>query len=124
MHTQGDTCLHLACLYPNEAIFDVLLQAGADVKVADENGGTVLHDAAASGCLTIVERLLELAPELVRRADRDEETPLHCAARGAHTAVVAALLRHGADKDVRNTFGQTALMLVDPIDVDTARVLA
>ena len=120
----GDTCLHLACVYGHEAVFDTLLESGAKVDVSDENGSTCLHDASASGSLAMVTRLLELAPGLLTRCDSDGETCLHCAARGGHTAVVAALLRAGVDTSVVNTFGQTALMLVDAEDVDTARLLA
>lgn len=107
----------------HERIVELLLDAGANVHTPDENGSTCLHDASASGALRIVNRLLELAPDLLSRSDSDGETALHCAARGGHTSVVAALLRAGADRSVQNGFGQTALMLVDPADVDTARLL-
>jgi hypothetical protein len=121
---EGDTCLHLACLYMHARVVELLLSAGANVNTPDENGSTALHDASASGSLEIVQRLLELGgQELLGRADGDGETALHCAARGGHTSIVAVLLRAGADVGVVNTFGQTALMLVDPADVDTARLL-
>lgn len=121
---EGDTCLHLACVYGHEAVFTTLLESGANVEVRDENGSTCLHDACASGSLAMVTRLLELAPGLLAHCDSDGETCLHCAARGGHTGVVAALLRAGADRSVVNVFGQTALMLVDAEDVATARLLA
>ena len=121
---EGDTCLHLACVYGHEAVFTTLLESGANVEVRDENGSTCLHDACASGSLAMVTLLLELAPGLLAHCDSDGETCLHCAARGGHTGVVAALLRAGADRSVVNVFGQTALMLVDAEDVATARLLA
>ena len=120
----GDTCLHLACVYGHEDVFAALLASGAKADVPDENGSTCLHDACASGSLTMVTRLLELAPGLLASCDSDGETCLHCAARGGHTAVVAALLRAGVDTSVVNIFGQTALMLVDAEDVATARLIA
>lgn len=121
---EADTCVHLACLFKHESIFDALVDAGATLRAKDDNEGTVLHDAAASGALSIVTKLLSLAPDLANAVDSDDETALHCAARGGHLEIVAALLRAGTDKSVRNTFGQTALDCVDGEDTDTARVLA
>lgn len=48
---EGDTLLHLACLYAHEECAQVLLEHGADVTVVDEDCSTVLHDAAAGGCV-------------------------------------------------------------------------
>ena len=101
-----------------------LWEAGADPRAIDQDKSTVLHDAAAGGCLAAVSRLLELAPELVSARDEDEETPLHCAARGGYSAVVSALLAAGAPRDVLNVAGQTAAACVDEVDADTARLLA
>ena len=49
---EGDTLLHLACLYAHEECAQLLLANGADVTVVDEDCSTVLHDAAAGGCGT------------------------------------------------------------------------
>ena len=120
----GDTALHVAALYGHEACVFALLDAGADVRAVDAASSTVLHDASAGGSLAAVARVLELAPELVGAVDDDEETALHCAARGGFAAIVAALLAAGAPKDLLNVAGQTALMVVDADDADTARLLS
>lgn len=45
----GDTCLHIACLYGNQEVVELLLAKGADAgAVNTEDGSTPLHDAAAS----------------------------------------------------------------------------
>ena len=41
------------------------------------------------------------------------ETALMKAAENGHSAIVRALLAHGADADGKNVFGQTALMLAE-----------
>lgn len=46
---EGDTLLHLSCLYAHEECAQLLLEHGADVTVVDEDCSTVLHDAAAGG---------------------------------------------------------------------------
>lgn len=44
----GDTCLHVACLYGHQACVELLLAKGADANaVNSEDGSTALHDAAA-----------------------------------------------------------------------------
>lgn len=50
MGPEGDTLLHLACLYAHEECAQLLLEHGADVTVVDDDRSTVLHDAAAGGC--------------------------------------------------------------------------
>lgn len=50
---EGDMLLHLACLYGHEPCVRLLLQHNASTAVLDEDNGTVLHDAAATGCVSI-----------------------------------------------------------------------
>ena len=54
----GDSALHLACLYGHEQLVDLLLARGADVNAKDDSGSTPLHDASASGYESIVRTLL------------------------------------------------------------------
>jgi len=120
----GDTALHVAALYGHADCFAALLEAGAQPCAKDSANSTVLHDASAGGSLAVVQRLLELVPELVGSVDDDEETPLHCAARGGHSAVVSALLAAGAPRAALNVEGQTARDLVDDGDTETAQLLS
>ena len=55
----GDTPLHVACLYGHADIVRALLEANADPRVTDGDGGTPLHDASAGGHLNIVKMLVE-----------------------------------------------------------------
>lgn len=121
---EGDTALHLACLYGHTDVARTLLEAGHGAAVLDDNGGTPLHDAAASGHLDIVQLLLQQPGVVADAVDGDEETALHTAARGGHATVVAALLAAGWSRDLVNGFGQTAAMTVDATDTATARLLA
>lgn len=58
----GDTALHLACLYGHEECVKALLDAGAAADCVNaQDGSTTLHDAAAGGYLSICELLLAKA---------------------------------------------------------------
>jgi ankyrin repeat protein len=47
---EGDTLLHLACLYSHEECVKLLLEYNASVHVRDEDNSCVLHDSSAGGC--------------------------------------------------------------------------
>lgn len=62
----GDTALNLACLYGQEQCVKVLLRYGADpTRANQQDGSTVLHDAAAGGYLDICRVILAKAPGLL-----------------------------------------------------------
>ena len=121
----GDTPLHVACLYGHADIVRALLEANADARVTDGDGGTPLHDASAGGHLNIVKMLVERIREIreiraadaagpadvssfVNARDGDGETPLHLATRGEHGPVVTFLLSHGARAEIKSDAGLVA----------------
>ena len=55
--------------------------------------------------------LIEAGADL-KLANRDGSTPLHVAAFFCRSGIVRALLDKGADKEVKNNFGSTALQSV------------
>lgn len=91
------------------------LSAGADVNEAGPSQMTALHMAAARGAVDIAELLIKAGAG----ADVDAEAgagqgsahPLHLATQFNHPAVVALLLDHGAKVDVKDSRGDTALLL-------------
>lgn len=109
----GDSALHLACLYGHDRCAQLLLDAGAKADVADDDDAVPLHDAAAGGYLRICEMLLAAAPAALHQADAEGDMPLHNAARGGHGDVVALLLSQGADPTVPNKDGRTPAQLAD-----------
>eukprot|EP00192_Tetraselmis_astigmatica_P018263 CAMPEP_0117653214 /NCGR_PEP_ID=MMETSP0804-20121206/3066_1 /TAXON_ID=1074897 /ORGANISM="Tetraselmis astigmatica, Strain CCMP880" /LENGTH=260 /DNA_ID=CAMNT_0005459363 /DNA_START=96 /DNA_END=879 /DNA_ORIENTATION=+ len=103
----GDSALHLACLYGKTECVRLLLASQADATATDEDNGTPLHDAAAGGYMEIVSLLLAAgAASCVNHQDNDGETPLHMASRAESVEVVAALLEHGADPAIENNAGR------------------
>jgi ankyrin repeat protein len=112
----GDSALHLACLYGHEQLVDLLLARGADVNAKDDSGSTPLHDASASGYESIVRTLLAKGAA-VCVADEDGDTPLHNAANGNHCSITKMLLEAGADRTAENGDGDTPGMLARDDDV-------
>ncbi|XP_062165755.1 uncharacterized protein LOC133872293 [Alnus glutinosa] len=116
----GDTALHLACLYGHLPCVQLLLERGANLEAEDEDGGIPLHDACAGGFVEIAELLLNTAKDsecikrMLESVDAEGETPLHHAARGEHAAVVRLLLSSGASPTQSNTCGKTPIELADP----------
>jgi len=86
-----------------------LLEAGADVNLADsETGTSPLHAAAARRHLAAA-RLLISNDANVRGVGTDGMTPLHLAAAYGHLEMAAALLASGADVNAHKHSGWTPL---------------
>lgn len=100
----GRTALHLAARDAFLEGVDMLLDAGFDATAKDHRGQNVLHYAAASGSLRMVEKILGLAcaPELAKAPA--DWTPLHWAARSGEARVVEKLMAAGIEETVVKTF--------------------
>ena len=97
----GTSPLMLAVRMAIEGVPEALMEAGADVNIADENGKTALHWAAAVNNVDAVNTLLK------NNANRDaqdhkDETPLFLAAREGSFQAAKALLDHGANREIQD----------------------
>lgn len=75
--------IHFAA-YRNISIFDRIRDNGANLKVRDKMGRTILHIATQSGSYDLVKHVLDINPYLLNVQDNDGWTPLHYAARGIY----------------------------------------
>ena len=75
-----------------------LHKLGADLNYADKSnhGAAVMHRAAASGTVEMIELLHALGADIYARGD-DKATPLHLAAFFGNVDAVEALVKLGAD---------------------------
>jgi len=114
-----------------EAIAKVLLDSGANVKVAADDGDTALHCACGGTYVETVRRLVKCGANLEARDSRGS-TPLSCAARAdsclsdedEKEIVVKLLLDHGAKVNVAQNDGGTALHFAcDTGSLEIARLL-
>ena len=80
----GLTALLVACHSGSCDVVEVLIAAGADVNVKDdEYGGTGLHFAANSCHTDIACVLIDANPDNINATNKVGNTPLHVAARRA-----------------------------------------
>ena len=94
----------------NASMAKLLLEQGADVRAAEDDGLTALMCAAHGGHEAVAELLLQHGAD-VAAARHDGFTALMRAAFGGHEAVAQLLLQHGADVAAARHNGLTALML-------------
>lgn len=111
LSSYGTTALHAAIMLKQAPVVALLLQEGADVNQADENGWTPLHWAVMSRERSIVSTLLAHgAITDVRGRFGGGATPLHFAAGGGSAGgMVGLLLEWGAGVEVGDYDGITPI---------------
>jgi len=115
------TPLFFACLGKSEDTVQFLLNKMIEqgLSIEDINkktlrGRTPLRQAASKGFTEVVQTLLDKIDSLdiVNAVDsRKGRNALHCAAYRGKCAVVAALLKKGADSTIKDTNDKTALQI-------------
>ncbi len=108
----GSTPLHLAIYHMSREAVQLFLDHAADVTLRNDKGQAVLHQALQRGHPDIIQLILSGANVDADAVDNDGSTPLYLAASEAEVLSGAQLLLdHGANIDLRNKTGQTALHL-------------
>ena len=108
-----------------------LIEAGADLTVADADGKTPVLVAVELGNVDMLDLLIEAGAEISRMVDGAGVTPLIVGSHMGHADVVAALLNAGADPALQaapdNSFnisaGSTALSSAPEQNDRIARML-
>ncbi|KFP88268.1 Ankyrin repeat and SOCS box protein 10, partial [Apaloderma vittatum] len=113
---EEDTALHVAARHGLADHVQLLLRYGAELEAENEEGQTPLNVACAQPhqpwdrdryfqvCQLLVERGAS-----INAADRDRQHPLHLACKNANVQVAELLLAQGANVNVMNYSGNTAL---------------
>ena len=109
LDNDGASALSLAAARGSEPAIKALLAAGASVDVADKSGARPLHHACGEGFAAAVELLAGAGADLEGQSGAG--APLHWAAGARRSDVTAALLRLGAQPDVKNDGGLTPILL-------------
>ncbi len=93
----------------NSEVVDWLLDKGADVNLADDDGYTPLMLAAQYGHLAVVKRLLKKGASAKART-QNGQTALTIV-WGTDGKVVPMLIKAGADPNARNNDGESPLLI-------------
>ena len=104
------TLLIVVSKYGHTNAVNVLLQYGANVALTDKSGRTALHFAAGSSdnSCEILRCLIENGAD-IDKGRNDNQTPLMIAAQKGHVSVATFLIEHGANVDLQDENGNTAL---------------
>jgi len=103
----GKTALQEAMTLDRLEVAKCLIEAGADVNAATAKGRICLHECSSAE----MAKLLMSHGSTLDSKDIDGDTPLHCAIRHGHPAVVGVLVDSGARVDIPNNAGKTAYQM-------------
>jgi hypothetical protein len=102
--------IKLALTKPINTTFQWLLASGAKINIADINGNTPLHIAAAYGLEPLVELYLQHGGD-PNALNSQKKTPLHYAIAYGYGRMGALMVQHGGDLSLRD------IHLVTPLDI-------
>ncbi len=105
---RGWTPLMVASFNGNEAVAQVLILHGADIKACDHGGYTPLHWAAHNGYQNVVRLFISKGVNRNVQSNYGWTPLLQAAARG-HLEIVSDLLKAGAYPDLSSRDGWTPL---------------
>ena len=105
----GNTALLLACSYRQQESVKILLEAGSNPNIVDNNGDTCLHAGVRTGCRkkiirTIIDHCFD-----VNATNKKTRTALVVACMFNNEGAIKVLLDAGADPNIADVDGYTCL---------------
>lgn len=107
---RGMTALIPASVKGHTEIVQLLLDASANLEETWEKGGTALYESAQQGHNAIVQTLIAKGANINARLRHNGWTPLMIAVAEGHTTTAVIILESGAEVNISNNKGRTALM--------------
>ncbi|XP_046562347.1 serine/threonine-protein phosphatase 6 regulatory ankyrin repeat subunit C-like [Haliotis rubra] len=99
----GRTPIMTAAFFGRVPVFELLLDLGADLSVADDDGDNILHVACLGGNVAMVEAIVSKDVLPLESRGTYRRTPVMHAANKGHTDVVDLLVRSGCDLSVMDS---------------------
>ncbi|KAM3510339.1 hypothetical protein MY11210_005957 [Beauveria gryllotalpidicola] len=111
--TTGATSLLLATLQGHVQTAQFLVRRKARQDIADAQGRLPLPSAVAGGHHLLVRDLIRAGGDVNMTSGENGDTALMIAVAAKHEKVVEVLLKHGADAELANKFGEIALDIAE-----------
>lgn len=116
-NSDGYTALYIACDQESVPVAETLLARGANPAVGDNSGRTPLQISAVRGDLKLVKLIVHYARiyyasgvlNIINYRSKREAPALINAVRNGREEIANFLLENGADPDLTDEFGETAL---------------
>lgn len=107
----GDKRFPLECTLDNDHsdAFKTLVDLGADMKIVNESGNSLLHRAVLDGCVNIVDLVLQQGWVEVNEKNGSGFTAIHFAVMHGHIRIISQLINAGANINAEDHRGRTPL---------------
>ncbi len=109
--------------YKDDQILKEIMDAG-NLLETGRDGRTYLIHAALYKRVTVAKKLLKCCPELINIPDSDlGYTPLHAAVTARDEEMIKLLLKHKANVNARDAYGNTPLFRASHLDQGNIKLL-
>ena len=108
---KGNTILHSACLGGNKNLVAKCIELGISLDNENNEGAKPIHLSAQQGTVAIAVLLLNTDTVSLSAIDKQQNTPLHYAARNSRHGMTQFLLEQGASINTKNLNSNTPLTL-------------
>ncbi|CAH1783527.1 unnamed protein product [Owenia fusiformis] len=108
----GKTALMMACYTGKLESVERLRQAGASYDITDKAGCAAIHSAIDGKNSELIEWILDDGADVNTKELSTKWTPLlRCASVNGNVNVASTLIKQGAELDIKDADGKTALMI-------------
>lgn len=103
------TPIIITAIHGHIEIVKYLIDKGADINAKNNDDESLLHIVANNGHLNIIKYLIENNKVDINGVNYKNQTPIMAAAINGKVKVVKLLLKYGANPEMKDILGDTAL---------------